>query len=170
MFRFPPTDHRSRSVAARRRPSARTLELVIAQQRFTISLRRLDAVGGSPGLIQLSVQPSEQAGSAETMGALTDVALRARLAHFDLHPANEIAFLRKALAQSQGQATLRESWPELASCVRFWNGFIGSQIRRMAWTCEKCGRTAGENIGGSVGEVFLSRCPCGQVLRVTVPR
>lgn len=140
------------------------------QQSFTIHLRRLDAVGGSPGLIQMSVRTSEEDGSAAAMGALTDVALRARLAHFDLHPANEIALLRKSLAQSQGQITLRESWPELASCLRFWNGFVGSQIRRMAWTCEKCGRTAGENIGGNVGEIFLSRCPCGQVLRVTVPR
>jgi len=141
-----------------------------APQTFTICLRRLDAVGGTPGLIQLSVHPSETTESAETMGALTDVAHRGRLAHFDRHPANEIVLLRKALAKDRGQATLHENWPELASCVRFWNGFVGSQIRRMAWTCEKCGKTAGDLIGGNVGEVFLSRCPCGQVLRVTVPR
>jgi hypothetical protein len=139
-------------------------------QTFVIRLRRLDQVGGSQGLIQLSVGPSEPTRSPKAMGFLTDVALRGRLAHFSLHSANEIAALRKVLVNGQGQATVYERWPKLADCLRFWHAFVGSQIRRIAWTCENCGKAEGDNIGGSAGEFFLSRCSCGQVQRVTVSR
>lgn len=140
------------------------------QPTFTIRLRRLDAVEGMPGLIRLSVHCSEGSRTPTQMGSLTDAALRGRLAHFDLHSANEVAALRKALAEDSGQASVIERWPELSSCLQFWLGFVGSQVRRIAWTCESCGKTEGDDIGGKVGESFLSRCLCGRIQKVTVSR
>lgn len=139
-------------------------------QSFAIRLRRLDSVGGAPGLIRLLVHPSEETRSLMRVGALTDVALRGRVAHFDLHPANEVAALRKALAVDSGQATLYESWSALGSCLQFWCGFVGSPIRRIEWTCEKCGKADGDLIGASVGETFLRSCACGALQKVVVPR
>jgi hypothetical protein len=139
-------------------------------QTFAIHLNRLPGINDAPGLILLSVDASEGAGQSTKVGTLTDAALRGRLAHFDLHSANEIAAIRRALSDETGRATVYESWPELDSCLQFWYGFVGSRIRVMVWTCEKCGKAARENIGGSVGESFLRLCACGQATHVTVPK
>jgi hypothetical protein len=139
-------------------------------QTFAIHLSRQPGVNEAPGLILLTVDASQGAGPTTKIGALTDAALRGRLAHFDVHSANEIAVIRRALSSDAGQATVYESWPGLDSCVQFWYGFVGSRIRVMAWTCETCGKSGRENIGGSVGESFLRRCACGQATRLTVPK
>ena len=139
-------------------------------QTFAIRLRRLAGVDGVPGLILLSVDGTDGTEAARKIGALTDVALRGRLAHFDLHSANELAAVRKELAKDRGRATVYESWPGLTSCVQFWHGFVGSQIKPMEWTCDKCGTAGGDSIGGSVGESFLCRCKCGQVNKIAVPK
>jgi hypothetical protein len=102
-------------------------------------------------------------------GILTDAALRGRLAYFDVHSANEIAAVRKALSIESGQVTVYESWPALDGCLRFWYGFKGSVIRAITWTCEACQKQNRDSVGGSVGESFLRRCDCGQASRVTVP-
>lgn len=116
------------------------------------------------------VDGSKGAAAPTRMGTLTDAALRGRIAHFDAHSANEIAAVRRALSIESGQATLYESWAGLDGCLQFWHGFVGSQIRTIAWTCENCGTTDRDNVGGSVGESFLRRCGCGQVTRITVPK
>ena len=141
-----------------------------AQQTFAIQLSRLPKVGDAPGLILLTVAAPEGAEAPKKVGALTDAALRGRLAHFDAHSANEISALRKALSQESGKATIYERWPRLDGCLQFWHSFVGSRIRALAWTCEKCSTTERENVGGSSGECFLRRCKCGQVNRITVPK
>ncbi len=140
------------------------------QQTFAIRLSRLPKIDEAPGLILLTVGASKGTEAPRRIGAVTDAALRGRLAHFDVHSANEIAAIRKALSIESGQTTICESWSQLAGCLHFWHGFVGSQIRPIAWTCEKCGVPARESIGGSVGESFLLRCKCGQVNRIAVPK
>ena len=135
---------------------------------FAIVLCRLPAVENVPGLISFLVGSSGEARVGKT-GTLTDAALRGRLAHFDVHSANEIAAVRKALSIESGQATVYENWPALDGCLRFWYGFVGSVIRPIAWTCEACQKENRDSVGGSVGEAFLRRCDCGHVSRVTVP-
>ncbi len=139
-------------------------------QSFAIVLRRLPRVEDAPGLISLMMDTSGGAKPPTRIGTLTDAAVRGRLAQFDVHSANEIAAVRKALSTESGQATLYESWPGLNGCLQFWKGFVGSQICSIAWTCEKCGASDRESIGGSVGESFLRRCACGQVSRITLPK
>jgi hypothetical protein len=141
-----------------------------ARQTIAILLTRLPGVGDMPGLIGLMVDTSAGAKPPARIGTLTDAALRGRLAHFDLHSANEVAAIRRALSADSGRTTVYESWPRLESCLQFWYGFVGSQIRLIAWTCEKCGAASQERIGGSVGESFPRLCSCGQVQRVTVPK
>jgi hypothetical protein len=140
------------------------------QQTFAILLSRLPRIDEGPGLILLMLDGSKGAKPPTKIGALTDAALRGRLAHFDLHSANEIAAVRHALKEDSGQVTVHESWPGLKSCLHFWYGFVGSQMRPIAWNCEKCGTTDKENIAGSVGESFSHRCGCGQVEQITVPK
>ncbi|MGH9367707.1 MAG: hypothetical protein ACRD3M_08540 [Thermoanaerobaculia bacterium] len=139
-------------------------------QTFAILLSRLPRVENAPGLILLRVNASPGTEPPTRIGTLTDAALRGRLAHFDLHSANELAAIRHALSADSGQATVYEQWPGLDSCLQFWYGFTGSQIRLMAWTCEACGKTDRESIGGSVGETFLRLCVCGRATHVTVPK
>jgi hypothetical protein len=139
-------------------------------QTFAILLSRLPRVENTPGLILLRVDASRGSEAPTTVGTLTDAALRGRLAHFDLHSANELAAVRKALSADSGEATVYESWSALENCLQFWYGFTGSQIRLMAWTCEACGKTRRESIGGSVGESFPRLCACGQATRLTVPK
>jgi hypothetical protein len=134
---------------------------------FGIVLTRLPKVRETPGLIQITVS-SPDAAAPRRLGNLTDAALRSRLAHFDAHSANELAALRQCLREDRGQATISESWASIASCVHFWHGFTGSQIRPIEWTCEKCGAPHREDVGASVGESFLRACKCGQAKRITV--
>ncbi len=141
-----------------------------APQVFAILFTRLPRVENAPGLILLRVDSSRGSEPPTMVGTLTDAALRGRLAHFDLHTANELAAVRKALANDSGEATVYEHWSGLESCLQFWYGFSGSQIRLMAWTCEGCGETRRESIGGSVGETFPRLCPCGQATHLTVPK
>ncbi len=138
------------------------------QQTFAILLSRLPKIDDAPGLILLMVDASEGTKTPRRIGALTDAAVRGRLAHFDLHSANEVAGIRQALGKDKGEATVYESWPGLNSCLHFWCGFVGSQIRPVEWLCEKCGKSNRENLGASVGESFLRLCKCGQVKRITI--
>lgn len=140
------------------------------QQTFAIVLSRLPAVDNIPGLISFLVDITGGGASATAKpGTLTDAALRGRLAHFNVHSANEVAAVRKALAMENGRVTVYEDWSGVNGCLQFWHGFIGSQVRPIAWTCEACGSANRDSIGGSVGESFLRRCGCGQATRITVP-
>jgi hypothetical protein len=140
------------------------------EQTFTILLSRLPKVDNAPGLILLMVDASRGTKTPRRIGTLTDAAVRGRLAHFDLHSANEVAAIRQALKNDKGQATVYESWPNLNSCLQFWYGFVGSQIRPIEWSCEKCGASNRENVGGSVGESFSRVCKCGQTTQITIPK
>lgn len=139
-------------------------------QTVAILLSRLPKIQNEPGLILLRVDASRGTEPPTTVGTLTDAALRGRLAHFDQHSANELAAVRHALSADTGEATVYESWSGVESCLQFWYGFTGSRIRLMAWTCEACGKTARESIGGSVGESFSRLCACGRTTRITVPK
>ena len=148
------------------RTPARTNE----PQTIAIRLSRLPAVDNVPGLIAFLVDAAEASSASTKAGTLTDAALRGRLAHFDAHSANEVAAVRKALASENGRITVYESWSGMQVCLQFWRGFIGSQIRPIAWACEACGAANRDSIGGSVGESFLRRCACGHATRITVPK
>jgi hypothetical protein len=137
-------------------------------QVFTITLARLPAVEDKPGLILLKVGTPDGSRSPRRVGTLSDVALRGRLAQYDLHSANEVAAIRKALHQDGGQAVVRESWSGLGSCLQFWHSFVGSQIRTVEWACESCAAPQREDVGANVGESFLKACRCGKVNRVTI--
>lgn len=139
-------------------------------QTVAILLSRLPRIENTQGLILLRVAASRGSETPTTIGTLTDAALRGRLAHFDLHSANELAAVRHALSADSGEATVYEKWSALESCLQFWHGFTGSQIRLMAWTCEACGKTRRESIGGSVGETIPRLCACGHSTRITVPK
>jgi hypothetical protein len=145
--------------------SSLRLQSGVAQRTFAIVLSRLPAVNNRPGLISFLI---DSAGGGKS-GTLTDAALRGRLAHFDAHSANEIAAVRKALSADNGSAVVYESWPALDGCLRFWYGFVGSQIRPIESACEACGALNRGSVGGAVGESFLRLCGCGQVSRITVP-
>ncbi|HEY2797421.1 MAG TPA: hypothetical protein VGK26_05990 [Thermoanaerobaculia bacterium] len=139
-----------------------------AHQIFAIRFNRLPKVDNAPGLILLAIDTSNGASPPRRIGVLTDAALRSRLAHYDLHSANEVAAIRKALAQDRGQATTYEGWSGAGSCVQFWHDFVGSQIRPMDWTCEHCSALNQQNVGASVGEAFARACKCGKVKHITV--
>jgi hypothetical protein len=136
------------------------------QQIFEIRFARQPRVDESPGLVALAIGTPEATPSRK-IGILTDAALRGRLAHFDVHSANEVAAIRKALTPDSGQMTVHEGWPALASCLGFWEGFAGSRIRAVEWTCERCSAVNRENIGSSVGETYSRACKCGRVKRIT---
>jgi hypothetical protein len=138
-----------------------------AQQIFAIRFSRLPKVENAPGLILLSIDTSNGAGPLRKIGSVTDVALRGRLAHHDLHSANEVAAIRQALGQDHGQATVYEGWSGAGSCLQFWHGFAGSQIRPIEWACEGCAAPIRQEVGASVGETFLHACKCGTVKRTT---
>ena len=63
--------------------------------------------------------------------------------------------------------TVQENWSGLGSCLQFWHDFVGSQIRPVEWTCEKCAAVNREDVGASVGETFSRACRCGKVKRIT---
>ena len=138
-----------------------------AQQILALKLRRLPAVGETPGLIILTVDVSQGVEPPRQVGALTDVALRGRLGHYDLHSANELAAIRKALQPERGQITIHETWSGLGSCLRFWHDFVGSQIRPVEWICEGCAAVNRQNVGSSVGETSSHSCKCGRIERIT---
>ncbi|MGH9316841.1 MAG: hypothetical protein ACRD1P_07025 [Thermoanaerobaculia bacterium] len=140
------------------------------EQTFAILLSRLPKVDDAPGLILLMVDASRGTKTPRRIGTLTDAAVRGRLAHFDVHSANEVAAIRQELKKDRGQATVYESWPSLNTCLQFWYGFVGSQIRPIEWLCESCGIPNRENVGGSVGESFLYVCKCGQTARITIAK
>jgi hypothetical protein len=136
------------------------------QQIFAILFSRQPRVDESPGLVSLAIH--EAAGAVpRKIGALTDVALRGRLAHFDIHSANEVAAIRRALGADCGQVTVHEGWSGLTSCLHFWQDFVGSQIRSVEWTCERCSVVNREDVGSSVGETYSRACRCGRVKRIT---
>jgi hypothetical protein len=138
-------------------------------QTFGIFLTRLPKLDETPGLILLTVGT----GGTEPptrIGVLTDSALRGRLAHFDLHSANEIAKIRQLLKTDSGQATLYEAWSGFESCLQFWYGFFGSQVRPVEWTCEKCAAANREDVASTAGEAFSRACACGQVKSITIGR
>jgi hypothetical protein len=141
---------------------------VKSRQTFAIRFSRLPRVADAPGLIALSVDTSNGTQAPKRIGALTDVALRGRLAHFDAHSANEVAAIRQALGPDRGEVTVYENWSNLGSCLQFWHGFVGSRIRSVDWTCAACAAPDRAEVGASVGESFLRRCRCGKVNRVTV--
>jgi hypothetical protein len=137
------------------------------QQLFAIRFSRLAKVDDAQGLVSLTIDDSNGVTPPRKIGALTDVALRGRLAHYDLHSANEVAAIRRALLPEHGEITVHEGWPGLTSCLRFWHDFIGSQIRPVEWTCERCGSANGEKVGASVGETFSRACKCGKAKQIT---
>jgi hypothetical protein len=140
---------------------------VKTQPVFAIHFTRQPRVDDLPGLVSLAIGASPEAAPSRKMGALTDVALRGRLAHFDVHSANEVAAIRKALVADSGQTTVYEGWPGLSSCLRFWQEFVGSKIRAVEWICERCAAVNRENVGSSVGETYSRACKCGRVKRIT---
>jgi hypothetical protein len=137
------------------------------QPVFAIHFTRQARVDDLPGLVSLSIGGSLDAAPSRKIGALTDVALRGRLAHFDAHSANEVSAIRKALVADTGRTTTYESWPGLSSCVRFWQDFMGSSIRVVEWTCERCAAVNREDVGSNVGETYSRVCKCGRVKRIT---
>jgi hypothetical protein len=139
-------------------------------QSVAIMLSRLPRIENAPGLILLRVDASGGISPPTTIGSLTDAALRGRLAHFDEHSANELAAVRQALANDSGEATVYERWFGLEDCLQFWHGFTGSRIRIVALTCESCGKTSRQSIGGTVGETLALLCACGRPARTTVPK
>jgi hypothetical protein len=136
------------------------------QQIFAIEFSRLPKVDDSPGLVLLAIR-AENGAVPRKIGAVTDVALRGRLAHYDLHGANEVAAIRKALKADDGRFTVHEGWPALASCLHFWHDFVGSQIRPVEWACDRCAALNRENVGSSVGETYSRACKCGTIKRIT---
>ena len=137
------------------------------KQIFAIKFSRLPRVDESPGLVLLTIDASNGVGKTRKIGTVTDVALRGRLAHFDLHSANEVAAIRQALRTDLGHVTVHEGWSGLGSCLQFWHDFVGSQIRPVEWTCERCATVNREEVGASVGETFSRACRCGKVKRIT---
>jgi hypothetical protein len=140
------------------------------QPIFAIQLVRQPRVDDSPGLVALAIGASTDATSPRKIGAVTDVALRGRLAHFDLHSANEVAAIRKALTADCGRMTVHEGWAGLSSCLDFWQDFAGSRIRTVEWSCERCSAVNRENIGSSVDETYSLACKCGRVQRITTSK
>ena len=138
-----------------------------AKQIFAINFNRLPRVDESPGLVSLTIDASDGAKPPRKIGAVTDAALRGRLAHFDLHSANEVAAIRQALRPDDGQVTVHEGWSGLGSCLQFWHDFVGSQIRTVEWTCEKCATVNRLDVGASVGETYSRACRCGKIQRIT---
>ena len=138
-----------------------------AQQILALKLSRLPAVDEKPGLILLTVDVSDGADPPRQVGVLTDVALRGRLGHYDLHSANELAAIRKALQPESGQITIHETWAGPGSCLRFWHDFVGSQIRPVEWICEGCSALNRLDVGASVGETSSHSCKCGRIERIT---
>jgi len=137
------------------------------QQIIALRLCRLPSMNGLPGLVSLTVSGANDSGSTRKVGDLTDVALRGRLAHYDLHPANEVAEIRRVLQNDHGEITVHEGWPGLESCLKFWNGFTGSRIRPVEWTCENCATVHRDNVGANVGETYARACRCGRIQRIT---
>jgi len=137
------------------------------QQIIALRFCRLPSVTGAPGLVSLTVSGANGNGSGRKIGDLTDVALRGRLAHYDLHPANEVAGIRRALQPDNGEVTVHEGWPGMDSCLKFWNDFTGSRIRPVEWTCEACAAVHRDNVGASVGEIYARACRCGRIQRIT---
>ena len=136
---------------------------------FSIHLDRLPGLPDEPGLILLTVETGGTDGPTR-LGSLTDAGLRGRLAHHNLHSANEIASVRRALAGDEGSVVVEESWSSLESCPQFWHSFFGSQIRPVEWTCNACGVAHREEVGGSVGETFRLRCRCGRLNQLTIAK
>ena len=138
------------------------------QQIYAIAFRRMPRVDDLPGLVSLTIDATNGAQPGKPLGGLTDVALRGRLAHWDLHSAIEVAAIRRALGEDYGRATVHEGWPDLGSCIRFWHDFAGSTIRPVEWTCGRCSAVHREEFGASVGETLSRRCECGTIKRLTI--
>jgi len=135
---------------------------------FAIRLRRMSGPADAARLISIYITEPGESGVARRMGALTDIALRGRLAHWNAHPANEVAALWKALATDGGEATVYEGWPQLMSCWRFWRDFVGSRVVRLEWSCDGCQAPAARQVGAKSGETVVLACRCGTASRMTV--
>jgi len=127
---------------------------------FDLALRRLRPASASPGLISLTVR------RPTILGTLTDAALRARLAHFDAHSANEIAALRRALDREGGEYAFTEEWRDREEFLKHWCGFLGSPVQPMDWTCEECGDTGAVRLGRAAGEAVQLRCARGHAVAI----
>jgi hypothetical protein len=138
-----------------------------AGQVFGLGLRRLPRVDESDGLVMLTIDSPNGTSPPRKVGALTDAALRGRLAHFDLHSANEVAAIRHALREDNGQVTVFEAWSGLGSCLQFWHDYVGSQVRTVEWTCDSCSAINRLAVGASVGETYSRACRCGRVKQIT---
>ena len=137
------------------------------QQIFALRFRRLAKLDDTPALVLLTIDDPSGVGPRRKVGVLTDVALRGRLGHYDLHSANELAAIRRALQNDGGQVTVHEGWSGPEQLLKFWRGFNGSQIRSVEWTCEKCSTLNREHVGASVGETYSRACRCGKITRIT---
>lgn len=133
---------------------------------FDIALLRLPSPAPWPGLIDLTVRRAGENGRPARLGSLTDAALRARLAHFDAHSANEIAALRKALQPEGGEFALTESWKDRDEFLRHWYGFLGSMVHSTDWKCEACGDAGVERLARASGEVVHVRCARGHAVAI----
>jgi len=136
---------------------------------FEIELQRLPGVQPFAGMVSLTFRPLGAPGRAIRLGAVTDSALRARVAHFDVHSANEIAALRLALQPDGGRFALTESWSSRDACLRHWFGFLGSKLETVEWKCEKCGAEGVERVGRAVGEAVYLRCTRDHPVAVRAP-
>lgn len=133
---------------------------------FDIALQRLPSPAPWPGLIDLAVRRAGESGRAARLGSLTDAALRARLAHFDAHSANEIAALRKALQPEGGEFALTESWKDRDEFLRHWYGFLGSTVHSIEWKCDACGDAGIARLGRAAGETVHVRCARGHAVAI----
>jgi hypothetical protein len=137
---------------------------------FEINLRRLPGVEPLAGMVFLTFRAAGDTGRATVLGKLTDAALRARLAHFDAHSANEIAALRRAVATAGGEFSVRETWKDRDACLRHWYGFTGSRFQALEWKCEKCGDEGVERLGRTAGELVYVKCARGHAIAIAAEK
>jgi len=133
---------------------------------FEIGLRRLQDMTPLTGMISLTVREAGETGRATLLGKLTDAALRTRLAHFDVHSANEIAALRRAMAAPGGESSVTETWKDREACLRHWAAFTGSKLNPVEWKCEACGEAGIERLGRAPGELVHIKCARGHVVAI----
>lgn len=156
-----PPSH-SQPSASRSRPAPRVT--------FEIGLRRLPGIAPLAGMVSLTVRAAGDTSRATLLGKLTDAALRARLAHFDAHSANEIAALRRAMAAAGGEFLVTETWKDRDACLRHWYAFTGSKLQPVDWKCETCGEAGVERLGRAAGEVVHVKCAHGHVVVIAATK
>jgi len=138
--------------------------------KFEIGLRRLQEIAPQPGMVSLTVRVAGATSGVAPLGKLTDAALRARLAHFDAHSANEIAALRRAMAAAGGESSVTETWKDREACLRHWDAFTGSKLNPVEWKCEACGDAGIERLGRAPGELVNVKCAHGHVVVIAATK